>query len=481
MFIEPPPNTLYYIALFVIWPFAAYKLFKRYDLEKSVILLFLVPYLFLPVPHSFYTPVKFPLFPPIDKDVMPVFVALGLLYLNKIKIKYLPDFRFSTIICVAFLISPFLTIATNFDPIVFPTKVIPAQKITEALSLFVALYLKVYIPFIVGFSLLGSNKAHQDFVVLLFVMGALYSLLMVYEIRMSPQLHRSVYGYFPHDWGQQIREGGFRPVVFLGHGLLVALYGCMSLIAAFILWRERNQVMRGKGFILVIYFVLVLIFCKTYSAIIYFLFFLLVFTLFKTQMRLKAISAVAFLVLLYPLIRGTLPLVDITEFFMELNPERARSLQFRFQNEDMLLARANERPWFGWGTWGRNRVYDPATGEDLSVTDGAWIITLGAFGWLGYIAMMGLITYPVIVLMRVVSKRNEKNYSSYTFVLALILVIYALDQIPNASVNHLTYLLAGAVLSRAKQLAEYKPPNARLNEKSTADVHATHDMNDAKV
>lgn len=138
---------------------------------------------------------------------------------------------------------------------------------------------------------------------------------------------------------------------------------------------------------------------------------------------------------------------------MELNPERARSLQFRFQNEDMLLDRANERPLFGWGTWGRNRIYDPRTGEDLSVTDGAWIITYGAFGWLGYIGTMGLLVYPLIAITRAVNKKNEKDFSQYTFTLSLILMVYVLDQIPNASLNHITYLIAGAILGRAKQLA----------------------------
>src|SRR5690606_781372 len=114
------PNALYFIALF-IWPFVAYKIYKRYDLEKAVILLFLVPYLFLPVPLAAITPLKVPLLPPIDKEAVPVFTALWLIYKNKIKVQYLPRFGISVLFCVAFLTSPFITIFTNFDPIVFPT------------------------------------------------------------------------------------------------------------------------------------------------------------------------------------------------------------------------------------------------------------------------------------------------------------------------------------------------------------------------
>lgn len=452
----PPPNAFYYIALFVIWPLVAYKLSKRYSIEKSVILLFLIPYLFLPVPHSTLTPIKLPLLPPLDKEVVPILVALILIHLKKIKIEYLPRFRISVLFCLALLFAPFMTVFSNMDPLVFPTRTIPGLKFTEALSIFVAVYVKIYVPFVIGYSVLGGNKAHEEFVKLIFALGLLYSLLMLYEVRMSPQIHRDIYGYFPHDWRQQLRAGGFRPVVFLGHGLLVALYGCFAAVAAFVLWRNNHPIVKGKGLFLVLYFCLVLVLCKTYSAIIYFMVFAALSIFLGVRFRLHAMSAIAILVLFYPLIRGFLPLSEITEFFMGLNPERASSLQFRFDNEDALLAKANERPYFGWGTWGRNRIFNPATGEDVSVTDGEWIVNYGVFGWLGYFGLMGLIAYPVIVLKRVLNNKNEQECSSYTLALAMILMILLIDQIPNASLNYVSYLLAGALLARAKSLAEFK-------------------------
>ena len=59
-----------------------------------------------------------------------------------------------------------------------------------------------------------------------------------------------------------------------------------------------------------------------------------------------------------------------------INPERAQSLEFRFDNEVPLTEKALEKFWFGWGGWKRNRVFD-IYGEDLSVTDSTWIITFG--------------------------------------------------------------------------------------------------------
>ena len=36
---------------------------------------------------------------------------------------------------------------------------------------------------------------------------------------------------------------------------------------------------------------------------------------------------------------------------------RADSLDYRFENDDLLIAKALQQPIFGWGGWGRNRVY----------------------------------------------------------------------------------------------------------------------------
>lgn len=447
------PNFLYYLALFC-WPFVAYRLITRLQLDRAVILLVLIPYLFLPVPHP-YQVMKLPLLPPLDKESIPILTLLVALYLKKVKLVWLPSYRLGWFFCIALILSPFFTIFTNMDPLYFGRLTLPGLKFSESLSLLASLFVEVYAPFIIGYSVLASTKSHEELVKQILIFGLFYSILMLYEVRMSPQLHTKIYGFFPHDWSQQVRAGGFRPVVFLGHGLLVAVYGCVTAIAAFALWRNNHEVMRGKGAIIFLYCGVVLVFCKTYSALIYLIFFAALTLFLSERMRVRAMSLVAIIVLAFPAIRHQLPLSDITAFFMDLNPDRASSLQYRFDNEDMLLSRANEKPWFGWGTWGRNRVFDPITGEDLSVTDGAWIIRFGSFGWLGYLATMGLVAYPVIAFARSMkSYSDSRPLSPYTLALCAILVIYLIDQIPNASITHLSYLIGGAILGGAKQLSE---------------------------
>ena len=48
--------------------------------------------------------------------------------------------------------------------------------------------------------------------------------------------------------------------------------------------------------------------------------------------------------------------VELVRMF--INEERAHSLEYRLENEDLLIAKALQRPIFGWGGWGRNCVYD---------------------------------------------------------------------------------------------------------------------------
>ena len=55
---------------------------------------------------------------------------------------------------------------------------------------------------------------------------------MLFEIRMSPQLHRWLYGYYPFGFITQMRYGGFRPSVFMENGLVCAFFAMTAMVAA---------------------------------------------------------------------------------------------------------------------------------------------------------------------------------------------------------------------------------------------------------
>jgi hypothetical protein len=120
-----------------------------------------------------------------------------------------------------------------------------------------------------------------------------------------------------------------------------------------------------------------------------------------------------------------------------------RSLEFRLDNEDLLLDRANQRALFGWGRWGRGRVWTD-DGGDLSTADGEWIIVFGANGWVGYLGRFGLLTLPVILL----AFRGRIDRMLVSASLGLVLVANLIDLIPNSGLSTVTWLMAGAIVGR---------------------------------
>ena len=68
---------------------------------------------------------------------------------------------------------------------------------------------------------------------------------------------------------------------------------------------------------------------------------------------------------------------------------------FRMDMENILMKKALEQPFFGWGGWGRNRVIDDED-NDITVTDGLWIMVLGTNGIVGLLALAGVLLLPIL-------------------------------------------------------------------------------------
>jgi hypothetical protein len=268
---------------------------------------------------------------------------------------------------------------------------------------------------------------------------------------MSPQLNAWFYGYFPHSFAQQVRNGGFRAVVFLGHGLVVAIFFAVTILATFALWRARRPSDGGAGTLIAGAWLLgVLVLCKSLGALISTLLLLPLLLFASARVQMIVAAAIAVIVLLYPMMRGAglIPVDRLYAISASISDERAESFKFRLDNEDILLDRANHKPLAGWGIWGRNRVYDPESGRDISVTDGAWIIIIGVYGWIGYAVQFGLLTIPTLLLAL---RQRASALSFATTGLCLVLAVNLIDLIPNAGLSPLTWLIAGAVLGHWEQ------------------------------
>src|SRR5262249_44908933 len=123
---------------------------------------------------------------------------------------------------------------------------------------------------------------------------------------------------------------------------------------------------------------------------------------------------------------------------------------------------------FGWGRWGRSRVYDEESGKDLTVTDGRWIITIGQFGLLGFLAEFGLLALPVFYAGSALRFAGSPREMVALTALALIVSINIVDLLPNASVSPWTWLLSGALLGRAESLRTFARQQLKVGRYSSA-------------
>ncbi len=476
------PNAIAYLALFS-FPVVVVVLFWKLPLPKALVASIFGGYLFLPNGVG----IDLPVLPALDKTLLPALMA-GLMCLVMAR-KPAPALRraaplpgprraaagwtppaaalpsepapalarttrgrtlFRLLFAGLFLV-PVLTVWQNPEPIIAGPRIIPGLQLYDVGSLMLQLGV-TFLPFWLAQRFLARPE-EQVLLLKAFVLSALgYSLLCLYEIRMSPQLNHMLYGFYPHDFLQHIRAGGFRPMVFLQHGLLVGIYLGMSVLAAatLFLWSKRN----GREGLSVfgwaaaaIWLVLVLFLSKTVGAFSLVLLFLPILLMTGVPGQLLFAMIVAGITLFYPLLRGAgaIPVDAVYAAAQAVSQERADSLKFRLDNEDVLLERAAEKPLSGWGSWGRNLTYNQYNGDQVTTPDGAWIIVIGTFGWIGYLSYFGLLTAPLFLLGL---SRRRLGISVESSGLALVLALNLLDLVPNASLTPLTHMIAGALAGR---------------------------------
>jgi hypothetical protein len=357
------------------------------------------------------------------------------------------------ILILALLIGPFITSMLNTDPIRIGQTFLPSIGNYEALSAAAAQFIFI-VPVLLGRQFLRGSADNEDILRIMVIAGLAYSLPMLFEVRMAPQLHTWIYGYLPSGFGDEMRGGGFRPVVFLGHGLVVAFFAMTTTVAAAALWRTRTRIGRWGSAGITAYLSFVLLLCKTASAFAYAAALVPLVRWASPRLQLSVASILVIIALAYPMLRiaDLFPTTSLVEIAAAVSTDRAGSLKTRFDNEDQLLDRAWQRPWFGWGRFGRNRVYNGWEGGDSSITDGTWIVTLGVFGLVGFVGQFGLLGLAVFRAAMALKFAQTTRESGYLAALALIVAINVIDLLPNSSISPWSWLLVGALLGRAEAL-----------------------------
>jgi len=432
------------------WPLVTFALYVRLPIVRATLWSILGAYLLLPPAIE----VDLPLIPPLDKSSISNLSAFfSCWFIAGKPVRLLPNILWARLILLAFVSSPFITALLNPEPIIAGQRFIKGMEYYDAFSSVIRQII-LMLPFAMGFALFRSEQDLESIFRVLALSGILYSVPMLLEVRLSPQLNQWIYGYFPSQFLQSMRGEGFRPVVFIGHGLGVAYFAMTALISAAALQKLRLSVLGISSTMTVMFLIVVLFLCKSLGSVVYAIVILFLMYSTKPINQVKIAQFLVLLTILYPLLwtADLVPLQNMVDMAEVVSEERATSLNFRFENEERLLNKAMQHPFFGWGSWGRNRVYDLVTGKDLSVTDGRWIITLGSFGLMGFLAEFGLLALPVFLCARNIKRTTNRRELVMVATLAMLLTINMIDLLPNSTLTPFSWLLAGSLLGYSRRL-----------------------------
>jgi hypothetical protein len=447
------PNVFASFAL-IAWPFVAIALYASRSVVQATLWTILAGQLLLPAGTFF----KFEMIPPFDKNSIPSLCALvGCMMATARPFRLGRKFGIVEALIAINVISPVITSLLNTDSIYVGSTVLPGVGLYDGLSAALSQFISL-IPFFLGRQFLRKPEDLQSVFSTIVIAGLAYSLLLVFEIRMSPQLNFWVYGYYPTDFLQEMRQdGSFRPMAFMGHGLIAAFFAMTTAVASAVLWRAKITLFRAPMFLVTTYLSAVMVLCKSGAAIVYGVVSIPLVLWTRPQVQAKVAIGLVLLALSYPLTRiaEVFPTNTLVNISTSLSEDRAASLRFRFNQEEQLLRHASERFVFGWGRFGRNRVYVEdwqGLGADASVTDGRWIITVGQFGLLGFLAEFGLLGISVFYAAKALRFAETFRLAVLLSGLALLVSMNMVELLPNSTLSPWTWLLVGTLIGSSEAL-----------------------------
>ncbi|MGG6294358.1 O-antigen ligase domain-containing protein [Leptolyngbya sp. AN02str] len=408
----------------------------------------------------------------------------------------LPDYSKMSATCYGILLATFLTDAERFKSLRFSWVDVPMllwctcpvfSSVSNDLGLYDGISQSLDqtamwgLPYLLGRLYLSNLSGLRQLATGIFIGGLVYAPLCVLETIISPQLHRIVYGYHAANFLQQIRYGGYRPSVFTQHGLAVGVWMMAATLIGMWFW-YTGTLKKVWGFRLILLvpgLLVVFIMCKSTGA--YGLLALGILILFsakwlRTPLLLLLVVA-AICAYLQMGATGAITPEARDQVFVQLtklsNEDRAGSIVFRLENEEILSEKARERMLFGWGGWGRARVYNDE-GEDISVTDSLWIIAFGDRGIYGLATLTGAMLVPALLIpFRAYPARLWGHPEvAPVAVLTVIVTLFMLDSVLNAMFNPVYVLTCGALSGlaanpeplgrkRKKKKAKTLPPAAK--------------------
>lgn len=433
-------NFLVYIAIFG-WPVVVFFLFTITTPRRAVIASMLSAWMFLPMAGF-----SLPGIPNIDK--MSVTCTSVLVAVSIFDITAYTRLRGNW---VDLSILAWILVG-------IPSGISGGFGIYEGISSAYSTLVSWGMPYLIGRLYFGNAEGLRELSIGLFIAALIYVPFVLLETRVSPQLHKWVYGFRQHSFGQTKRFGGYRPMVFMQHGLAVAQFMVTGTLAGFSLWwsgsyRRFFNIPTGP---LVILLIVVTLICKSVFAIA--LMALGICALWLSQ-QLSTRWILIALVLsspVYMLSRtiGGWNASKILSMASLAGDEKEGSLQVRLDSEDVLWAWASRNTQSLLIGSGRLSGLMHVDRKEVGrfIPDGLWLIALGKNGLIGLISMYGVLLLPVAVcLYRFGPQQLFSVAGAAVAAMLMVLILYALDNLLNAMINPF-YLLAAGGLSQLRRI-----------------------------
>lgn len=462
-----PYGPLPFIAL-VSWPLVTVVIFQKYRLPVAAAASTLGAMLFLPDGEG---RIDLPLVPPLDKQsIATISVAAMVFFKHRKRLKDARWLRGVDLVPMVAMLGVIGTFLNNQEPIHYGTLAgvledaksvtLPGLTSKDILAYFVRDFLYFVLPFIVARAVYRSIDDLEDFFSMFVAFAISYIPLIMIELRISPIIHGTIYGYPPHfDFTQTMRWGGWRPQVFFYHGLYLSKFMLACTMCALGLWvGKRKKAWRFDSRLTFIVLFVTTFFTKSAGVIMFMFSFTGLFLKTSRKTQARVIFMLAALTIAYPIGRAT-NWLDTTALIAEIkkySPDRAQSLGYRFRNEIEVSARARKKVWFGWGGWSRAHIYDPKAGRDLTTIDGYWLLRFSYQGIFGLAGPFLVMLLPVFLTCRRYKDIPDEREQRMVLVLAGLVVMYAVDCLPNAISTNIPFVAGGALWGVVSTISDPK-------------------------
>lgn len=299
---------------------------------------------------------------------------------------------------------------------------------------------------------ISDPKGFAIFAFVLLVCASAYAIPALWEFRMSPQLHRTVYGFFPHQWLQFRRGAFFRPLVFFGHALPLGRFFAVTAFLALFPLRDMLGRRVPYGRYLFVAPLIGLLASMSYGPYMVFIVCSAGYLLLRKYMKVLYALPVAATLWMVLIFAGAQPMYGIVDTIRSINPQRADSLQYRLDALDEYSVTIKNRPFLGHGGW--------ASGRTSRATDSTFLILGLSRGIISAALLFGWWLMAMHASLKVAQRYRGTPVSNLAFALALaIAMAFAVSMVDNAFDLYLA-LMASGMLGLQKALEQGVPAPA---------------------